>query len=344
MMSSKEIKELETKIKGKLVYLTTSGSRLYGTHTPDSDLDIKGIFIPSTESLLLGDPVTQYSSTTGQNNSSNSADDIDINLQSIHTFFNFLQKSETGAVDTLFSMFRNDTILYENKAFTDTFKRNYKDFLNSNMKSFIGYALGQTKKFGIKGARYEELDSFIKYLKSSLLEHKKLLLEDRFSLLKQHLEEENYNYIKFIQAPGPRGSGDYRDIAYISVLGKLFEGRVTIEYFTERVEKLYNQFGHRTISTAKTVTKTDYKALSHAYRIASEVKELLETSFIKFPLKDSDYIRDIKLGKYSASTIVENIRTTLENVDSLILNANLPEECDKFKIDSLLLSIVKESK
>ena len=50
-MIDKIIKELN--IRGKLVYLSQYGSHLYGLDTPSSDLDFRGIYIPSINDIIL---------------------------------------------------------------------------------------------------------------------------------------------------------------------------------------------------------------------------------------------------------------------------------------------------
>ncbi len=147
-----------------------------------------------------------------------------------------------------------DTIVYEDKEFTDLIKDNKDIFMNRNMKSFIGYALGQTKKFGIKGARYDELDKFVKYIKT-FPESSDIKMEDLFESISNEIAMNKFNYIKFIDAPGPKGSGIQKDITYLTVLGKMFSGSLKVDYFISRVEELYNQFGNRTVSTAKSAEK-----------------------------------------------------------------------------------------
>lgn len=100
--------EFEEKTGHKVVYLTMSGSKLYGTDTPKSDLDIKGIFIPTRRSVLLKRDMTSYTKDTNNTKEKNTADDIDFSLHSIYAFFNQLEKSETGAVDVMWSMFAKD--------------------------------------------------------------------------------------------------------------------------------------------------------------------------------------------------------------------------------------------
>lgn len=353
--------EYEARTGNKIVYLTVSGSKLYGTDTPTSDLDVRGIFIPTLRSVLLKQDENHYVHDTNNSKEKNTSEDVDLTVHSIYSFFNQLAKSETGGIDTLFSVFGDGNIIYEDKAFTDVIRANYKRFLNKNMKSFIGYALGQTKRFGIKGARYSELDLFITKVKSYYNTDKFVILgydeeqkdntkqiseEEKlkhlFPLFEEMIEDEKFNHIKFVLAPGPRGMGSNNLVSYISILGKLFEGGVSIAYFIERVGILYEQFGNRTITVSKTDSKTDWKALSHSFRISKEVLELLETSFIKFPLKDATEIRDMKQGKIDVELCLEKIQDTLEKVDILLLNSDLPEESDREFMDELILGMLIE--
>jgi predicted nucleotidyltransferase len=317
-----------------------SGSKLYGTDNENSDTDLKGIFIPSKDSKK---DLSSYVKDTNNSKVKNSAEDIDFTLHSIYSFFNQLQKSETGSIDVLFSMFRDDTIVFQDEEIVTNIKDNYKIFLNSNMKSFIGYALGQTKKFGIKGARYGELDSFVKeYLNtlSTEVNNKKTKISILFDEMKSFILKKNYKYIKFTEAPGPRGSGSYEKVEYISVLDKMFEGNVSVNYFIERIMKLYDQFGNRTKTIAKTKTKTDFKALSHSLRIAEEVKELLETEYIKFPLRNSENIREVKEGKHNVEEVINKIQDILAEVDILLLKSKLPEEVNQEEIEKFLIELL----
>jgi len=337
------IREFEKMSHAKVIYITVSGSKLYGTDNENSDTDMKGIFIPSRQSVLTKTDLSSYTRDTNNKKEKNGVEDIDFTLHSIYSFFGQLSKSETGAVDMLFSMFSEHNETYKTSE-VQIIKDNYKHFLNKDMGSFIGYALGQTKKFGIKGARYDELDSFIKEFFNTIpLEA--ISKTDKigyllFDFMKRFIKEKEYKYIKFVEAPGPRGSGFYEKIEYISILGKMFEGNVSSSYFIERVQKLYGQFGNRTKTVAKTESKTDFKALSHSLRIAEEVKELLMTDFISFPLKNAPYIREVKEGKHEPEVVIDKVKNVLEEVDLLLLKSNLPSEVDKELINLMILRLL----
>ena len=260
------VKEFEESSGCTVLFVTKSGSKLYGTDTPASDTDFKGVFTPTRAQVLMKEDLDHFTRDSNNTKEKNTSEDIDFSLHSIYQFFHQLSKSETGGVDVLFSMFRDDTIVYKNDKFVELMKENYTEFLNKNMKSFIGYALGQTKKFGIKGARYDELDSFYNEMKTDLEAFGEDKLETKFPLFEKYFNDNDIKYIKMVEARGPKSNGIYRMEPYVSVLGKLFHGRVTVEYFLERIGELYNQFGNRVITTSKSADNNK--------ELVEELKEL----------------------------------------------------------------------
>ena len=164
------ISELERKHNITVVYLTKSGSTLYGTNGPDSDVDYKGIFIPNKQDVLLKRDIPYITYTTGNKDSKNTADDIDIHLDSIHTFTRLTAKGETGALDLLFSMF-TDKVVLQRLGFVMAVTDNYTKFFGRNLQAFIGYSVSQLKKYNIKGERYNEvvkLNQLIKQYESQV--------------------------------------------------------------------------------------------------------------------------------------------------------------------------------
>lgn len=341
---TKLIKEFEENTGHRVVYITLSGSKLYGTDSPTSDSDYKGIFIPSKRSVLLKTDKDVYSFDTNNTKEKNTKDDIDITFHSIYQFLNLLKKSETGSIDMLFSMFREDTIVLQDTNFIKLMKLTYEFIINKNMKSFVGYALGQTKKFGIKGARYDELRSLVEIIQG-LIDNNVLVqytkLKDIWCILDYHIERCGFKYIKTLMAPGPRSrNAQHPEIKYISVLGKMFSGDITIEYFISKINEQFNQFGNRTITISNTESKTDFKALSHSYRILHECKELITTNFIEFPLKYAEDIKQIKIGNCDVNTVINQIEETLNLIDLLIVSSNLPDEADQNIMDEIILSLM----
>lgn len=337
MNIQKLINNFEEKYNTKVVYVTKYGSKLYGTDNPNSDTDYKGIFIPSKNDVLLKRDLEHYNFNSNDENSKNGKDDIDLQLFSVYKFFNLLKKGETGAMDILFSMFREDTQVHNDQAFTSVIMENYKKFYNRNLHSFIGYCVGQSKVYNVRGERFNELHLFVEYFNALVKEQGNEKLETMFLAVEELFKEHNYKYIKFVMAETSRGSGVPKEGKYIEVLGKRFLGTVTVAYFSEKITDMEEQFGNRARASAKGV---DFKALSHAVRVISEVEELIDTGFISFPLKNRVYVTAVKEGRESLEDVMNYLDAQLSVVQEKLELSSLPDRSDEVFIDALLLGLV----
>ena len=128
---------------------------------------------------------------------------------------------------------------------------------------------------------------------------------------------------------------------YISVLGKLHDMSLPVQLLKDRVLAARDQYGSRAKSSA---TGTDWKALSHALRVTLELRELISTNNIKFPLAYADSVKQVKYNTDESllSATLDNIKVALDEVEQLIRNSDLPEEVDRKFLDHLLLSYYKK--
>ena len=337
MNIKKIINNFEKKYNCTVVYVTKYGSKLYGTDNPNSDTDYKGIFIPNRDDVLLKRDLEHFNFNSNDDNSKNSKDDIDLQLFSVYKFFNLLKKGETGAMDILFSMFRTDTQVYNDNEFTAIMMENYKKFYNRNLHSFVGYCVGQSKVYNVRGERFNELHLFVQKFNALVKEQGSEKLEIMFPLIDEMFKEYAYKYIKYVVADTSRGSGEAKQGRYVEVLGKRFLGTVTVQYFAEKITDMEEQFGNRARASAKGV---DFKALSHAVRVISEVEELIDEEFITFPLKNRVYVTSIKEGNESLEDVMDYLDNKLNIVQEKLEKSNLAERSDEVFIDALLLKLI----
>jgi hypothetical protein len=333
------IKEFEEQYNYRVVYVTQYGSKLFGTDNPNSDTDYKGIFIPNRDSVLLKKDIEHYNFNSNDNNSKNGKDDVDMQLFSIYKWFTLLKKGETGAMDILFSFFREDSQLFADPEFTNIIKENYRRFYNKNLHSFLGYCVGQSKLYNVRGERFSELHRFVEYFNAMAKEQGSEKLESMYPQIEEMFTQEHYKYIQFVTAPISRGSGEPQEGVYVEVLGKKFLGTVTVGYFSEKITEMEEQFGNRARASAKGV---DYKALSHAVRVIDEVEELIDDAFITFPLKNRVYITSVKEGNESLEDVMHYIDQKLNVVQEKLVNSDLAERSDEIFMDELLLKFVEE--
>ena len=295
-----------------LLYLTEFGSVLYGTNTPSSDTDLKGIYLPSIKSALLDQaPDTIVHNTSGKD-VRNTSDDVDITLYSVTYYIDLLFKGEVGAIDILFSLFRDDTQHYCSPAM-QIFKDNHIKLVSKQSKAFVGYCMNQAAKYGIKGSRYGELIIFIDYLDT--------LADDTapISTILATIPELSYITVQLVSS-----KTQPIDTPYLQVLGALHADNITIAELKRRVLAKLNTYGGRTILASQGV---DWKALSHAYRVIYQFNELCKTNFIKFPLDAAPYITQIK--KCNDVTLLpqhlDNIASMLAATEELVESSTLPD-------------------
>ena len=85
----------------KLVVRMKFGAHLYGMATSDSDIDYKGVFLPSKEQILLGRIPRCHSYSTGDGVSKNRPGDVDVETYSLHYFITLACEGQMVALDML---------------------------------------------------------------------------------------------------------------------------------------------------------------------------------------------------------------------------------------------------
>lgn len=314
--------------KGKLLYLTKFGSKLYGTDTENSDSDYKGIYLPSIEDVILGKikPTLHYSS--GNLHGKNTKDDIDITIYSLQYYLVLLAKGEIGALDILFSMYAL-TVAYYDKAL-DTIKLNTNKLTTKKSKAFTGYCLGQAAKYGIKGSRYGDLLTIKKFLKSQNYQFDDLSLP-----IATIVHRQDFPALQYVQLVNKD------DKCYVSVLGKLHQDSISIGEFIERIIKEAQAYGHRSKAA---VNGVDWKALSHAYRVIKQFNELVSTNFIKFPLTYAEEIKEIKYtkSKEQLPDILKDIEIQLNLAELNIASSELPDKINQEFINNYIIKQYKD--
>lgn len=302
----------------KLLYLCKFGSHLYGTDTENSDTDYKGIFLPSKEQCFLQTCPKNMNVSTGNDDSRNTKEDVDISLWSLQYFLQLVSKGETNALDLLFSFTHKDCIVYTITKMSSIFNNYNKLFDIKNCNAFVGYALGQVKKYGIKGSRlgvlkrvYEHTDGLIESLSSEdkLPENiTDIKLDSFLDGIEQAFYDSSFCFIKEING-----------IRSLVLCGKVHNGTISLQEFYERVKKEYEKYGDRA-KKAERNEGIDWKCIHHAYRSLCQMNQLIHTGKISFPLDMADYLLEIKQGKYNFVDLEKVIYEGIQEIDFKLNN------------------------
>jgi len=292
------------------IFEGVTGSRLYGTATPDSDYDSRGVCIPPLEVLL--DPFMRF----------NVKDSFDGEDRSIYDLGNFLKLCSDNNPNVLEMLFIPDSfVMYKTKTW-DKIISNRDLFLSKNIKHrFLGYAFSQLE--AIKRHR----EWFI-----SPPDHKPT--REEFGLTQTPLVSEA-NIQNMMGVPNEL----FKE--------KHYEELQRERKYREVKKKWDNYMQWKTNRNPKRKASEeaigfDGKYASHLFRLMSEGKELLLTGNITFPLPNAEWLLSIKNGFYQYEEILEMAKTMESEFETWYNESPLPHKPNINAIKQLYFEIVKE--
>jgi len=113
------------------------------------------------------------------------------------------------------------------------------------------------------------------------------------------------------------------------VCGRKIGENAHLTYAYEIIKKFVDSYGGRAKQAAHN-EGIDWKAVSHAFRAAYEVKQILTEGTITFPLKESQTLLLIKQGKLDYNTIVApELEHLMDEIEKLSKESSLPEKIDR---------------
>ena len=299
------------------------GSHLYGTNTLNSDLDYKGVFLVDLEDVLINNVPKNYKKTTGNNNSKNTNEDIDIEFYSLHYFLQLGYKGETCFIDMVHCP---ESMLINNSDIWQFIRKNRSLFYTKNLKSLVGYCRCQAAKYGVRGSRLNDAKRVIDFLLS--VSPRAKYLEDVWGDLPEGEHIKKIIIENVAEGVNPK--------AY-DVCGRKFMFRTPIYMALDSIQHFHDNYGHRARMAAEN-KGIDWKAISHAFRAVYQLREILSTGDLIYPLQEQDFLTKVKLGQfhYKNDGIAEQLDKQLDLVNELSNKSTYPEKVNvKFWEDYL---------
>lgn len=298
----------------KVLVKTIAGSHLFGTNTPSSDMDYKGVYMPSLENCITGE--VKHSINHSTNNvvgTKNNKDDVDTEFYSVQKFFKMLEEGQTVALELLFTP---DEFIVEKSVLWETIVANRDKLVHRNIKAFIGYARQQADKYGLLGSKANEIDKMISILDKF----------NQYDTIKTNKDELLYimptNHCKF-ETVVNKGV----EYTYLTINGKKFDIRSTVRDVKERLIDMSKAYGDRARQAAAN-ENVDWKAVSHAIRVCYQGIELLDTGKIVLPLKNAEVIKSVKNGDLTFSQSNDILVELFGKLNEKYLTSSLPEQID----------------
>jgi len=299
------------------------GSHLYGTSTPESDVDFCGVFVAPKEFYLGLSKVEEVdlSIVSKRENGRNDKDAVDRKFYELRKFVSLAMMNNPNITEMLFvnpehAIFMNDMgrHLIENRHLFP-----YKGCFDR----FMGYAVSQKKKMVVKRDNMLDIIDAIEFLDTVQEPSRVYVVE-----LSHEIQHHNVRF---------KNTGTHFNIGDMSIQ-KNDTVKQALRKLNDRREKFSSRFDDY-------VSKTGYdtKFASHLIRLLIEGKELLETGELLFPLKEAQMILDIKNGKYTIEEIMEMSNWFENEMRYIMEKSDLPEKPNKNKIEKMLIQMVEES-
>jgi RNA repair pathway DNA polymerase beta family len=314
-----------------LVVRIEFGSHLYGTSTPTSDHDYKSIYIPCASDILL----QRVKGSTGHKvkrfeREKNAPEDTDDEAYSLQRYLTLLAEGQTVTIDMLFAP--NPLV---SSPLWDELRANKDRLLTKRSAAFVGYCRTQANKYGIKGSRVASAKKAAEFFSEHLRSNPTTAKVGDLDPLLSDLFDDHTKVITKETTPG-------KFETYFECCNRMVGFKNTLKEAAGIYTRIYDEYGHRA-RLAQTNEGIDWKALSHAVRVANEAVELLMTANVTFPLVNADHILAIKRGLLSYEQVAEEIERLLLEVERASEVSTLRDNADSEFIDSLVKRVYRES-
>ena len=299
----------------ELIVKMNFGSHLYGTNTENSDKDIKGVYLPFKKDCVLNQVKRSINKNTKiNNNSKNTKDDIDCEFYSLQYFL--LELGKNGDTTFLDMIHATKESIIENSKVWELIQSKRQLFYTKNLKSYIGYCRSQASKYGIRGSKLEEAQKIIKILNNY---NGNIKIANLWEELPDSEYSKKYN-IDNCQAKDKRA---------FDFCGKKLMADTNVFFAKQTIQKFYDSYGERA-RLAQANEGIDWKAISHAFRVGYQLKEIYLTGDLIFPLKDREFLINIKKGNYhfAKDNIAEKLEDLTKEIEILAINSKYPESVD----------------
>ena len=343
------------------------GSQAYGTATPNSDIDIKGIYIQNIYDVASFKYQQQI------------MPDKDTTYYEVKRFLELAGSANPTILELMWMPDR--CVQVKDPLFIKYIESNRDLFLTKECaNSFCGYAYQQiVKAKGLdKKMNWEEdrikrktpID-FCKFLWLPDWKHKKdirlsnridLITPDWFNmdfyaLTKIDNTKQLYKfwYIKMPQQEWTRPLCNDDDLIMTAIPENVDAKLLAIvQYDLDRFQahcREYNQYQtwlnerneSRYVDVQNHGQKIDGKNLMHCYRLMDMAEEIVKEHQIIVERPNRQELLDIRNGKYDLQTLIDHAEEKLERIKESYKNSDLPDKVDKEKVNEILVNIRKDN-
>jgi len=301
------------------------GSHLYGLNHVGSDIDIKGIYLPTKRELWLGDFKDTYKESTGKAHEKNAPGDIDREVMSLPRFVRMALSGETMALD----MLHCNTPLSSSPIW-EQLHSNRTKFYTNNLSTFVRYVRRQAAKYGVKGSRLADIKLAMEFMAGC---------PQSWNMKEVWEELPETQYLKKIEIT-PRHMGATTQYFY-EVTGKKYQSTMIVSNVHAALVAMYEGYGDRA-KLAEKNDGVDWKSVSHALRAGYQARDIFTFGDFNYPLNETDFLLKVKLGQVDFKKVLPVIEELTDEVEVLSAKSSLPDTPDREMWDNWLIDIYEE--
>ena len=343
------------------------GSQAYGTATPNSDIDIKGIYIQNIYDVASFKYQQQI------------MPDKDTTYYEVKRFLKLAGSANPTILELMWMPDR--CIQVKDPLFIKYIESNRDIFLTKECcNSFMGYAVQQihkakglnkkmnweadriTRKKPIDFCKFLWLPDW-KYKKDVRLSNKIDLITpdwfnmDFYALTKIDNTKQLYKfwYIKMPQQEWTKPLCNNDDLIMTAIPEDVDAKLLAIvQYDLDGFQahcREYNQYQtwlkerneSRYVDVQNHGQKIDGKNLMHCYRLMDMAEEIVKEHKIIVERPNRQELLDIRHGKYDLQTLIDRAEEKIETIKEAYKISDLPDKVDKEKVNEILVNIRKEN-
>lgn len=359
-------------MRTNIIYKCIVGSQAYGTSTPTSDIDYKGVYLQTNKEILIGDYKQQFEVSKDE---------------TYYEVARFLELLKTANPTMLELLFMPEKCVIEKSPVFDIILKHKHNFLTKQVRnSFAGYAYAQIKKArGLDKMMNMEAEQVKRKtpLDFCFIYEGNLAIPLTHYMKTQNLKEEFYGlvnvdhmrdcYILYYDSVAEyakdgnhrfkTADGDTPTLGFKGICGeesnslrlcsipkdyKLIpegllyynEDRYTqhCNKYKQYEEWLANHNKQRFVDVKGHGQKIDGKNLLHCRRLLDMAIEIAEQGTINVERPNADYLLSIRKGEVDLETIINQAELDLKRLDVIYAKSKLSDQVS----DQLIKQILKD--
>jgi hypothetical protein len=340
---------MNTNFEGRdVMFQVTYGSKLYGTSTPTSDTDLKSIYLPALDDVLLGKRLVATKSRVDANgvkvpdDASMPDGGIENEYIPFQTFVRDFVNGQTYAIECAYAILKDGPsapTAHDAWEFSIV-EEMVSKFGNNEVYSMVGFAMKQTFDYVRRGERLNEATKVLTELRSIAAEYVNGF-EPRLDSVS---DDETVLDVLARRTGLPIGSSvnNNRTQRTLELNGRSYLESTRLDHIIEQVQKLVKQYGERT--TRASETDVDYKSISHAVRVYQQAIEILDTGKLTFPRWNAAYLLEVKQGKRDLEEVKDLLVLLDNDVQAKMLTSTVRKKTPELvaEAEQWLLSKLQE--